>query len=253
MGLRTDMLKLRLAGSAIAVIAACFCSGAANADDYDWTKDSPACTDLSNPEAAIVACSRIISAADVPSENLSYFYLDRGRAFARLQKWDEAHKDLTLAVERNIQEPDRHARAEFDLQVVRVKLGHYQAAREGFWKFTGEPDTGRASWAVWALTSDPEIGETDSARLVKAARALVARDDARVLTHRLLGLTLAAAGKPDEAVAEIKKAHDMVAANVAGSSLEKNLQSYALKAMQADIEMIKAGRPIITDVTEFLD
>ncbi|WP_395018139.1 hypothetical protein [Dongia sp.] len=245
--------RLRLAGSRIAVIALCLCGGAANADDYDWTKDSPACGYPSDPEAAIVACSRIISAAGVPAENLSYFYLYRGRAFARLQRWDEAHKDFSLAVERNIQDQDRRASAEFDLQVVRVKLGQAKAAREGFWKFAGDADTGRASSAVWAMTADPKVGETDFRRLVEAARALVARGEAPVLTHGVLGLALAAAGKPNEAVAEIMKAHDIVAAYEVNSDLEKDLRAHSLKTMERNIEMIKAGRPIITDVSEFLD
>jgi len=246
------MQRLHPAGLTVAVIALCLCGGAAIAGDYDWTKDSPACGEVSDEEAAIGACGRIISAADVPRENLSYAYLDRGRAFARLRRWDAAHQDLTLAVERNIQDAFRRGNAEFDLQVVRVELGHYQAAREGFWKLAVDPDTGRAASAIWALTSDPRIGETDFQRLIEAARVLVERDDAPVLTHRVLGLTLAAAGKPDEALEEVNKALDGLPAADAGSALEQQLQSYARKAIESDIEMIKAGRPIITDASEFL-
>jgi tetratricopeptide (TPR) repeat protein len=251
--MRSDIERLSPTGLIVAAFALWLCVGDAIADDYDWTKDSPACGEVSNAEAAVVACGRIISATGVPRENLSYAYLDRGRAFARLQRWDAAHQDLTLAVDRKMQDTFRRGNAEFDLQVVRVELGHYQAAREGFWKLAVDPDTGRAASAIWALASDPKIGETDSPRLIEAARALVDREDAPVLTHRVLGLTLAAGGKRDEALEEVTKAYDELLAAEAGSSLEKQLQSYARKAIESDIEMIKAGRPIVTDVSEFLN
>jgi tetratricopeptide (TPR) repeat protein len=220
------------------------------ADDYDWTKDSPACTDLSEAAAASNACTRMIDSGELSKDMLTYVYVYRGRAFSRLQDWKAAHRDLALAVDRKLPDPDLRETAEYDLQVVRVELGQVQEARAGFWTIASDPDAGSAASAIWVLTSDPRIDEKDSGKLVEAARVLVARHGQSAFNHRVLGRALAHAGKPDQAIAEIQKAAEIARSNDAAAAPE-GILSFALESLQADIEMIRAGKPFVENATPF--
>jgi tetratricopeptide (TPR) repeat protein len=229
-----------LAATSIALSLSC----SAAADDYDWTKDSPACTYLSEAATAAMACTRMIDSGELSKDMLTYVHLYRGRAYAQLQNWTAAYDDLTLAVDRNLQDPDLRLTAEYDLQVARLELGQHQEARAGFWRIADESDGVLAAWAISVLTSDPRLAETDASRLVEAARALIARHGESALTRGVLGRALAFAGKPDEAIAEMQKVGDLIRNNDP-ATVPEGVASFALERLQADIERIRAGQPFV--------
>jgi len=228
-----------LTASAVALSLSCSVA----ADDYDWTKDSPTCGDTSDLAAATAACTRIIDSGQLPVYMQAYIHLYRGSAFARLKNWQAAQDDLALAVERNLQDPDLRLTAEYNLQVARLELGQEPEARAGFWKIATDSNAFYAALAISVLASDPRIAEKDPAKLVEAARAVVAEHES-ALSHGVLGRALASAGKPDEAIAEIRKAADS-ARSVDPESAPNGTLSFALKLRQAEIEKIRAGKPIV--------